>query len=978
MRLKWHKIVLLVFQCIGFYSYSQFNHTKFVNPFIGTGGAGHTFPGAVIPFGMVQLSPDTRIDGSWEGCGGYHYSDSIIYGFSHTHLSGTGVSDYGDVLIMPILNANASSNKLYATKFSHSKEKASAGFYEVTLQNNIHVKLTATTRVGIHEYTFPKTDTASIVLDLLHRDKLLNCALKIIDSVTVSGYRISEGWAQEQHVYFIAKFNKPIITKKLFFDTTERTTPTEKEKIVTSILQFNNKDGKPLLVKVGISQTGIEGAKKNLDAEATHWDFEQYKTAAELQWEKELSKIDIQTNDDNKKTIFYTALYHCFIHPSLASDVDGLYRGRDLKNHKSNGFDTYTVFSLWDTFRGLHPLLSIIDQKRTTDFIKTFLQQYQESGRLPMWELSSNETNCMIGFHSVSVIADAITKNITNYDKNKIYDAMLAASNYTNWSIPTFNKNFFLQIDDEHESVSKTLEYAYDNWCIAQVAKQLNKQSDYEMLIKRAQSYINLFDYNTKFMRARKNGNWLYPFEPREVNNHYTEANCWQYTFFVPQNISGLIDLMGGEKKFEKKLDELFTTNEKTVGREQADITGLIGQYAHGNEPSHHMSYLYNYIGKPYKTQEKVHQILTTFYKNDPDGLIGNEDCGQMSAWYILSSMGFYQVCPGKAEYTIGYPLFDDVFIHLENNNTFEIHKQNPSSKFQYIASSSLNKKISNSSSLLHDDIMKGGKLDILLNEKYDSKFLFGKSKTLRPNTIILNNDIIQTPIINAPNTLTDNSKTICIEHPNKKAIIYYTLDGSEPNHLSKKYKKAFTVDSSCIIKARACYNTIWSSPSISYLYKKPNNWTVSILGNYNKQYDAGGNDGLIDSKHGTINWRSGGWQGYQGQDFECIIDLKKINSIQIINANFLQDTRSWIIFPKQVTYYISEDGINYSLFGVTHNGIPAEDYNLQTRIFYHKSEQKIKARFIKVKATNYGILPEWHQGKGNNAFIFIDEIEVK
>lgn len=974
-----YKLWLLYLQGIVLLGFSQTNiHAKYVNPFIGTGGTGHTFPGAVVPFGMVQLSPDTRVDGSWEGCGGYYYPDSVIYGFSHTHLSGAGVSDYGDILVMPILNTNHYKNKTYPTKFSHLKEKASAGFYQVQLENNIDVQLTTTQRVGIHQYTFPKTDTASVVIDLLHRDKTLKCTLKLIDSVTVVGYRISEGWAIKQYVYFAMKFNKSIISKKLNTVESLQKNPNEDEKITAGLFRFNNTDGKPLIIKTGISQTGIDGAVKNLEAEANHWDFEIYKKNAELSWEKELSKIDVQTNNTEKATVFYTALYHCFIHPSLAGDVDGTYRGRDFKIHQANGFTPYTIFSLWDTFRGLHPLFTIIEQKRTSDIINTFLQQYKESGRLPMWELSANETNCMIGFHSVSVIADAFTKNIGGYNKKIAYEAMLAASNYTNLGIPTFNKNNYLQIDDESESVSKTLEYAYDNWCVAQVSKKINQSSDYEKLMIRAQAYKNVYDNHTGFMRPRKNGNWLSPFEPKEVNNHYTEANSWQYTFFVPQDITGLINLMGGEQKLEEKLDELFSTNSETEGRKQVDITGLIGQYAHGNEPSHHMAYLYNYIGKPYKTQEKVYQILTQFYKNTPDGLIGNEDCGQMSAWYVLSSMGFYQVCPGKPEYTIGSPLFDKVIIHLENGKAFEISKQNPSGNFQYIQSSTLNKKTTNSSSLLHSSIISGGNLKFIMSEKPDEKSVFGKSVLLRPKSVITGKAILQTPIIITPNKITETSKSISIIHPNIKAVIYYTMNGTEPTMLSKKYTGPFNCDSSAIIKAKAFIKTESSATATNYIYKKPNNWTIKLQSQYNKQYDAGGDEGIIDGQHGTINWKAGGWQGYQNQDFDCVVDLGKITDIQFINSSFLQDTRSWIIFPKQVEYFISEDGINYRPFGIIENGIAADDYNLQMRTFFNKSDKKIKTRYVKIKATNFGILPDWHQGKGGDAFIFIDEIEIK
>ncbi len=970
--------LLLSFLFSSSHVFAQAKYARYVNPFIGTGGTGHTFPGAVVPFGMMQLSPDTRIDGSWEGCGGYYSPDSIIYGFTHTHLSGTGCSDYGDILIMPITNSNHYKNKTYSSKYSHLKEKASAGFYQVRLDNNIDVKLTATQRVGIHQYTFPKMDTASIVIDLMHRDKTLMSTLKIIDSVTIVGSRISEAWATQQYIYFVMKFNKSIISKSVNTIKKEQKKPNEEEQTTAALIQFDNKNETPLVIKTGISQTSIEGAIKNLEAEATHWDFEKYKQDAEIMWEKELSKIEIQTKDEQKAIIFYTALYHCFVHPSLAGDVDGKYRGRDLKVHQANGFVPYTVFSLWDTFRGLHPLFTIIEQKRTTDILNTFLQQHKESGRLPMWELSANETNCMIGFHSVSVIADALTKNIGGFDKNAIYNAMCAAATYTNWSIPKFNQDLYLQLDDESESVSKTLEYAYDNWCIAQIAKKLNKKLDYEIYIKRAQAYKNVYDKKTGFMRPRKNGNWLSPFEPREVNNHYTEANSWQYSFFVPQDITGLINLMGGEKEFEKKLDGLFSANSATEGRTQADITGLIGQYAHGNEPSHHMAYLYNYIGKPNKTQEKIYQILTEFYKNDPDGLIGNEDCGQMSAWYVLSSIGFYQVCPGKPEYTIGSPLFDNVKIHLENGKTFEIKKSNSNQQFQYIQSSSLNGKLSNSSAITHTTIVNGGKLEFVMSDKYDEKSLFGKTTLLRPSTKISDKGIIPSPVINGPTKITETEKTVSIEHPDSKALIYYTLDGSEPTVTSKKYSGSFICDSTTTIKAKAFINNQTSTTTTAHLYKKPNDWKISIQSKYTKQYDAGGDDGIIDGQHGTTNWRSGNWQGYQGQDFNCILDLGKVRTIEFVNTSFLQDTRSWILFPKKVEYQVSEDGINYTHLGTIENGVAADDYNLQMRTFFNTNTNKVSARFIKIKATNFGKLPDWHQGKGGDAYIFIDEIEVK
>lgn len=978
--MKKYTLHFLFLQLICFAGYSQStNYSTYVNPFIGTGGAGHAFPGAVLPFGMVQLSPDTRIDGSWEGCGGYHFSDSVIYGFSHTHLSGTGVSDYGDILIMPATSDVNLSKKSYASKFSHTKETASAGYYSVQLDGpQVKAELTTTTRVGIHRYTFPKTANGNIVLDLLHRDKTLGSNLKVVDSVTVIGYRISEAWAREQHVYFMIKFSKPFKNKgvTIIKDKNAPAKENASEIVDGSIFQFDVSDGKPLMVKVGISQTDAAGAAKNLNTEATHWDFDLYKTEAQKAWDQQLSKIEVSTPDKEKLTLFYTALYHTMTHPSVASDVDGRYRGRDQKIHQPNGFTPYTVFSLWDTFRGLHPLMSIIEKKRTTDFINTFLHQYDESKRLPVWELSANETDCMIGFHSVSVIADAFSKNIGGFDTVIIYEAMKAASNYNGFSIPTFNSNYYLQVDDESESVSKTLEYAYDNWCIGEVAKRLNKKDDYLLFSKRAQAYKNVYDKRTGFMRPRKNGGWLSPFESREVSNHFTEANSWQYTFFVPQDIDGLMQLMGGDKAMEKKLDELFTTSSKTTGREQPDITGLIGQYAHGNEPSHHMAYLYNYVGQPHKTQEKTYKILTEFYKNAPDGLIGNEDCGQMSAWYVLSSMGFYQVCPGFPEYSIGTPLFDKVVIHTDSSHAFTISKQNPNAHFQYIKSFTLNGKEQKRMVIAHNDLISNGKIEFTMQDKPDTSL--GKAYFLRPHTRISAGSLVPSPVINTASAMFSNTLSASIDPVAGQTKIYYTLNGQRPTKKSTLYTGNFTCDTTLSIKAIAYNGNDSSSVTTRNIFERSNNWKIKLLSKYNEQYSAGGDVGIIDGQRGTTNWRSGEWQGYQSQDFECVIDLGKSIPVEFITSGYLQDTRSWIIFPTKVEYLVSEDGKNYKPFGSLENKVPANDYDVQVRSYGVNSAEKIKGRYVKVKAVNFGKLPQWHLGNGGDAFIFIDEIEVR
>lgn len=975
------KIYLFTLLALG-YCLSAQNYARMVNPFIGTGGHGHTFPGAVLPFGMVALSPDTRIDGSWDGCGGYHYSDDVIYGFSHTHLSGTGCSDYGDVMLMPMVGEPSMDNKVYSSKFSHQKEKASAGFYEVTLDDdNIKVELSATLRTGFHRYTFPKTDKANIILDLMHRDKTLDCDLRIIDNVTVAGYRNSEAWAKEQKIFFVIKFSKPF--KKMQYakgkKLVDALNETNKEKPEGACFQFDVTDGNPLTVKVGLSTTGLEGAQKNLAAESQHWGFEKFKLDAEAAWNRELNKIQITTDDKDKQTVFYTALYHCMIHPSIAMDVDGQYWGRDNKVHKATGFTYYSVFSLWDTFRSLHPLFTIIQPDRTREFIRTFLQQYSDVGRLPVWELSGYETNCMPGYHAVSVITDAYNKGIHGYDSSFMLTAMKVSANFTNNGIPAYVKNGFLQMDDESESVSKTLEYAYDDWCIAKFANKLNRTEDYNVFMDRAQSYKNLYDPTTGFMRPRKNGSWLSPFDPKEVSNHYTEANSWQYSFFVPQDISGLIALHGGDKKFEDKLDSLFNTSSKTTGRQQVDITGMIGQYAHGNEPSHHMAYLYNFAGKPQKTIEKVNYILNTFYTNTPEGLIGNDDCGALSAWYVFGAMGFYPVCPGSTEYVLAAPQFSPIKISLENWQNFEITSKGRSATAQYVSEISINSKSKKRSSIYHSDIMAGGNMTFNFTDKNDETNKYGVSPSDRPRSLIKDSAILLSPIIDGKSKSFKGSQEVRINHSNdRSAIVYYTTNGTEPTRKSTVYSKAILVDKTCVVKSRVYWGSDSSKTTTASFYKVPNNWKVSLNCKYNSQYSAGGDEGIIDGINGDVNWRKGEWQGYQAQDFECTIDLGGAKPVSTISSNYLQDTRSWIVFPTEVEYFVSADGKNYKPVGKVSNDIKADNYDIQLKKFELKLDKAESAKFIKVKAKNFGKLPEWHLGSGGDAFIFIDEINVK
>ncbi len=913
---------------------------KHVNPFIGTGGHGHTFPGATVPFGMVQLSPDTRIDGSWDGCSGYHYDDSTIYGFSHTHLNGTGVSDYGDIMLMPTMGEPSFDNKVYASTFSHANEKASAGFYAVKLdKHNIDVRLTTSTRVGFHEYTFNSAGNANIILDLNHRDKLLYGEVRIINPTTIEILRRSEAWARDQYVYARMEFNVPLKVNLVKEENKENTKLDAIYKGTELALSFSKqvKKGEKILVRVALSPTSYEGAKLN-SSEINHWDFDKVKKEAEALWNKELSKIEVISDDKDKLAIFYTALYHTMMQPNIAQDLDGKYRGRDNQIHVAEGFDYYTVFSLWDTFRAAHPLYTLIDKKRTSDYINTFIKQYEQGGRLPVWELASNETDCMIGYHSVSVIADAMAKGITGFDYEKAFEASKASAMRDVLGLEAYKKNGFISMDDEHESVSKTLEYAYDDWCIAQMAKLLKKQEDYQYYMMRSQNWKNIFDWETGFMRPKKNGGWDKPFDPREVNNNFTEGNSWQYSFFVPQDISGMIETYGGTEKFEAKLDEMFNAESKTTGREQVDVTGLIGQYAHGNEPSHHMAYLYNYVGKPEKTKEKVHYILNEFYKNTPDGLIGNEDCGQMSAWYVLSAMGIYAVTPGQPIWDINEP-FLDAKVSIDGNKPNYLHLPNARGILPQFGMEKIDnppfKSISPVPVIQAESKAFKDKLLISISDKYENEKYF-------------------------------------------KYLIFYKIEGQKEFIL---YLTPFEIDKTTKIYAykydMGMRMTISDTISATF-FKKPKNYSINIKSKYNPQYHAGGPEGLLDGILGTENWRKGDWQGYQSQDFDAVVDLQEVKNITEISARFLQDQRSWIVMPTKVEYYISEDNVNFTYFGSVNNTLdPKIEENTILNFSSIETKSK-KARYVKVIAKNFGKLPEWHQGFGGDAFIFVDEIIVK
>ncbi len=728
-QIVFFSILVIIFSCEK-PKKEQLKLTNFVNTFIGTDGPGNTYPGATIPFGMVQLSPDIGIPG-WDRIAGYYYQDSIITGFSHMHLTGTGAGDLYDILVMPTnskFSKKIKENNFKAfSRFSHEKEFASPGYYSVHLLDfDIKAELTTTARAGIHRYTFPKDTLTKISIDLgyaLNWDRPTDTYLNVVDSTTIEGYRKSTGWAKDQRVYFVIKLSKPFKSYELFQNDTlvQSSANAANTKIV---LNYTTSEKEQIILKTGLSTADISGARKSLEVEAPHFDFDKYKQQADEIWEKELEKIKIETTDNNK-TIFYSMLYQSMLAPTLLSDLNGNYKGANDSIMHADGFDRYDTFSLWDTYRAAHPLYTILHPTRVSDMVNSLLAHYNETGLLPVWSMQGNETNMMIGYHAVPVIVDAYFKGIEKFDINLAYEACVISATDTTRSIDTYAALGFIPVDEKHEnwSVSKTLEYAYDDWCIAQFAQDLGKIKDYEYFLNRSENWHHMYDSVSTFMRPKlKNGNFISEFIPKEYSPYFCESNAWQYFWSVPQNIEGLIKIVGNNDLFEMKLDTMFTLNPTSEDKLPIFSTGMIGQYAHGNEPSHHVAYLYNYINKPWKTQELVREILETQYKNSPDGHCGNEDCGQMSSWYIFSALGFYPVNPAQGIYAFGSPLVDKAILELENGKEFQIDVVHNSTENKFIQSISLNGKKIERNYITHQEIMYGGKIVFSMGNQPNKK----------------------------------------------------------------------------------------------------------------------------------------------------------------------------------------------------------------------------------------------------------------
>ena len=696
----------------------------YTNPMIGTDFTGNTYPGAQVPFGMVQLSPDNGLPG-WDRISGYYYPDSTIAGFSHTHLSGTGAGDLYDISFMPVTNpykTGAEPLGIYSS-FSHNDESASAGYYRVLLKDyNINVELTATERCGIQRYTFPEAES-SIFLNLkkaMNWDFTADSHIEVVDSCTIRGYRHSWGWSPKQYIYFQTRFSRPFDAFQL--DTTAITTK-DKGRIGTAAIarfDFKTKQNEEILVTTALSGTSMEAAARNLEAEAPKDDFDFYMKQAQENWTKELVKIEVTSDDADKKTIFYTAMYHAMLAPTIYSDVDGSYFGPDGQVHQAEGWTNYSTFSLWDTYRASHPLFTYLQPERVSDMIQCFLHFYEQNGALPLWNLYGWETDMMIGYHAVPVIVDAYLKGIGDFDPVKVLEACVTTANRDDYrSIGFYKEKGYVASDQENWSMSKTMEYAYDDYCIARMAEAMGEKEIADEFYRRSQNYRNVFNPETSFMQPRDSkGNFIPNYDPEAYIEDICESNGWQYYWSVAHDIDGLIELTGGEARFAERLDSMFTYETADKSKLPIFSTGMIGQYAHGNEPGHHVIYLYNRVKQPWKTQQYAAQVMHTLYKNTPDGICGNEDCGQMSSWYVFSAMGFYPVDPISGQYEIGSPIFPEVKMYLANGKTFIVRAENVSDENIYIQSVTVNGQPYNKSYITHEMIMQGDTIHFVMGNK--------------------------------------------------------------------------------------------------------------------------------------------------------------------------------------------------------------------------------------------------------------------
>ena len=893
--------------------------TYYVGPLVGTDGHGHTFPGAIVPFGQIQPSPDTRLSG-WDGCSGYHYSDDTIFGFSHTHLSGTGCEDYGDVLLMPVdekemreVRFGASMREGYKHHFSHKNENARAGYYKVMLDDGglpcTIVELSADRRVAYHRYTYVQDKNNGFVIDLRHRDVLLDGNIRLTDDGLIVGHRRSSAWNPDQQLFYAIRCNVPIERVVVSDDSSQA--------------YVHLSDAKQVELQVAISGVDIRGAIGNL-LTAAHRDFESARVAADRTWEEALAKLKVDGGSKEQRRCFYTALYHCMTAPYLWSDEDGRYRGTDNQIHVADeGREVYTVFSLWDTYRALHPLLTQIEPERTVDFVYTAMKQYEQGGELPMWELAAHETHCMIGYHAMPMMLEAYVRlaepdgTLAGYTPRQLLDAMVATSNRTE-AHRAYGAQGYLSSEIDNESVSKTLEYAYDDWCIAQMATLAGDSTTARTYWISSQSWQNIIDSNC-FAHARRNGGWVTPFDPTEVNNHYTEANSWQYSTYVPHDLDAWVDFVGGRDRAVEFLDSLFEGRNTMSGRDQADVTGLIGMYAHGNEPSHHAAWLYSLLGQPEKTKRYVHRILDELYTSAPDGLCGNEDCGQMSAWYVLAAMGMYEVCPGS-----------DVWVETEPLLRVEGFERLP------LAVVLTDQKCPDSLRITPVPVAGDWQMRYT-GERHDVSLSVPRCPDARIYYADLDHKYFREPY-SAPVSV------------GRWLSAYAESEGRlRSQHVDMRY------------------SPVQTDKQVSYLTQPA------------PQYTENGPEGMVDGIFGTTNYRIGGWQGWQ-EDMVAVVELDKVQTVHSVGVDCLENMRSWVFFPRGVTVEYSLDGEQWTTYGSVLNNRFPPIHPRQEESVQHTFEVtgSARAKYVKVTARNFGPLPDWHVSAGQQAWVFVDEIIVK
>jgi len=957
---------------------AEWTSVKDINPFIGTGGHGHTHPSAQAPFGMIQLGPNTRYDG-WDGCSGYHYTDSAMYGFTCTHLSGTGVSDYGDLLMLPYSSPTKEGDYI---KFFKEDEHAQAGYYACILDDGTRIEATAGDRIGKLRLHYPPNSSPGIMVDLNFRDRVLKQDFSALGDGKFEGRRISEGWAREQHFYF-------------GFEVTPASDSVWK--LSPGVYWLALPDGTVNAeVSIGMSGTSEEGAWKNYHGESAERDFEEIFTETQGKWAEELAKSKVKSALPDQRAIYATALYHAYSVPNLWSDVDGSYRGQDNVIYRDTVNRHYTVFSLWDTYRTAHPLYTITQPERTQEFVYGMLDMYKQRGRLPIWELAGNETDCMIGYHSVSVLADAIAKGY-HTDTALTLEAMRATAEMDVFGLGAYQESGFLSIEDESESVSKTLEYAYDDACIAWTAQRFEDWNTYMAYDQRSSAYRSLIDPESGYVRPRTNGDFYSPYNPREVNNHFTEANAFQYSFSPVHDIEGWMEVLtnfrGARENWnnlprkkqkllvksrhdvlEDLLDGLFYASSHTTGRDQADITGLIGQYAHGNEPSHHIAYLYNATNNPRRTSYWVHRILGSQYQNAPDGLSGNEDCGQMSAWYVMASMGMYPLVPGKPDYQISTPWWDAIHLELPNGKELDITVEDVGTYIMDYDRGDSTQIPYQKRYFTHDELIEGGHWKV---KRGDEPSDWGKVYRYATK---MKNPTPPAPIVRIPRTFTGTAQVEIIPTGQYDLWQYHSYENVKWKKDRKGRIRIGTAYDDGFVTAITPHFGYGNHVARAVFSKRDDNLEAAwVVGHASPQYTAGGPEAMVDGITGDTDWRKGHWVGVQGHDATLEITLKKSKQVQTVHVGILKDIRAWIAAPQRVEVQVLYEGDDqWHFFGAMEmdNPLGQEESVRHDVVLSNPRTDLVKA--IRITYTNAGRLQDWHPGAGHQSYFFTDEVRLE